>query len=192
MPRPRKAVNTFGAAAAGVALAVGLAACGGGSSKAPGITPAPSAGLTTTTTTAATPTTTAPVVPPPQLAKKPVVTVPSGPPPKGLVIKDVIQGSGPGAISGDNLVVNYVGLLYSGGKEFDSSWKHGKPYGPFSIGASGGVIPGWNKGLVGLKVGGRRELIIPPDMAYGKGGNPGGGIPPNATLVFVVDLLKLQ
>jgi peptidylprolyl isomerase len=179
-----------------VLLAVGLAACGS-SSKAPGVAPAPSAGatvaaVTATSTTSSstsaptTPTATTPK-PPSPLSKKPVVVVPSGAPPKNLVVKDLIKGNGATASTGSTITVNYVGVLYKGGKEFDSSWKTGQPFAPFKLG-QGAVIPGWDKGLVGMKVGGRRELIIPPSLAYGKAGSP-PTIPPNSTLIFVVDLL---
>jgi peptidylprolyl isomerase len=185
-------------------LAVGLAACG--SSKAPGVQQAPSAGATeasvasttsttaptptsTTSTTASTPTATTPK-PPSPLSKKPVVVVPKGPAPKTLVVKDLIKGNGPTAETGSTLTVNYVGVLYNSGKEFSSSWKTGQALAPFKLG-QGAVIPGWDKGLVGLKVGGRRELVIPPNLAYGKNGRP-PTIPPNATLVFVVDLLGVS
>jgi peptidylprolyl isomerase len=179
-----------------VLLASGLAACGG-SSKAPGVQPAPSGGATSsaaslttpTTPTTATATATTPK-PPSPLSKKPVVTVPTGAPPKNLVIKDLITGTGPTAKSGSSITVNYVGVLYKGGKEFDSSWKTGQPFAPFPLG-QGRVIPGWDKGLVGMKVGGRRELIIPPSLGYGTTGSP-PTIPPNATLVFVVDLLAVS
>jgi peptidylprolyl isomerase len=172
--------------------AAGLAACG--SSKAPGVQTAPSSGATeasvtaaatTSTSTASTPTATTPK-PPSPLSKKPVVTVPKGPAPTKLVVKDVIKGTGPAAKSGSNVTVNYVGVLYKGGKEFDSSWKRNQTF-PFKLG-QGAVIQGWDKGLVGMKVGGRRELIIPAALAYGKSGSP-PTIPPNAALVFVVDLL---
>ena len=170
------------------ALALGVAACG---SKAPGVHPAPSAGPTAGSTTPAASTTTTPTAttpkPPSPLSKKPVVKIPSGPPPAKLVTKDLIPGTGPAAKTGGSVTVNYVGVLYKGGKEFDSSWKTGKPFAPFKLGA-GSVIPGWDQGLVGMKVGGRRELIIPPSLGYGKQGSP-PTIPPNATLVFVVDLL---
>jgi peptidylprolyl isomerase len=182
-----------------VLLCAGLTACGS-SSKAPGIVLAPSTGATVgtatavpTTPTTTTPTTTTPTPtattpkPPSPLAKKPVVTVPSGPPPKSLVVKDLIKGTGAVATAGSSITVNYVGVLYKGGKEFDSSWKTGAPFAPFTLG-QGAVIPGWDKGLVGMRVGGRRELIIPPSLAYGAKGSP-PAIPGNATLIFVVDLL---
>ena len=172
-------------AALSAALAT-LAGCG--SAKAPGIQPAPSAGATAASSSAA-PATTATAStpkPPSPLARKPQVSVPSGPPPTRLVTKDLIKGSGPAAQSGGNVTVNYVGVLYKGGKEFDSSWSHGQTF-PFKLG-QGSVIPGWDQGVVGMKVGGRRELIIPPKLAYGKQGRP-PKIPPNSTLVFVIDLL---
>jgi peptidylprolyl isomerase len=170
-------------------LAAALGACGG--SKAPGVQPAPGAGGTTlsappsTTTTTPTPAATTPK-PPSPLSKKPAISVPKGAPPTKLVTKDLVSGAGTAAKSGNSLTVNYVGVLYKGGKEFDSSWKTGKPF-PFQLGR-GSVIPGWDQGLVGMKVGGRRELIIPPQLAYGKQGSP-PTIPPNSTLVFVIDLL---
>jgi peptidylprolyl isomerase len=187
----RRSIGTLFA----LALAVGLAACGG-SSTAPGVVPAPSAGATQASVTAATSTSTTPTPttptattpkPPSPLSKKPVVNVPTGAPPKSLVVKDLIKGNGPAAGTGSSITVNYVGVLYKGAKEFDSSWKTGQPFAPFKLG-QGSVIPGWDKGLVGMKVGGRRELIIPPSLAYGKTGSP-PTIPANSTLVFVVDLL---
>jgi peptidylprolyl isomerase len=120
------------------------------------------------------------------LATKPVVTPPSGPPPTKLVTKELIVGTGPEAKSGDMVTVNYVGVLYDGGKEFDSSWKRNEPF-SFTLG-EGQVIPGWDQGVAGMKVGGRRELIIPAPLAYGTKGSP-PTIPPNSALVFVVDLL---
>jgi FKBP-type peptidyl-prolyl cis-trans isomerase len=172
----------------------GLAACG--SSKAPGVQPVPSGGATEAAVTASpatsstTPTTSTPAAttpkPPSPLSKKPVVSVPSGPAPTKLQVKDLITGTGPAAKAGSQLTVNYVGVLYKGGKEFDSSWKRNQPF-PFQLG-QGAVIKGWDQGLVGMKVGGRRELIIPADLAYGKAGSP-PTIPPDSALVFVVDLL---
>jgi peptidylprolyl isomerase len=164
---------------AALALAVGVAACGG--STAPGIATAPSEGATQ----ASIPTT---PKPPPQLANKPSVQVPSGPAPTKLVTKDLIQGTGQPAAAGKTVTVNYVGVLYKGGKEFDSSWKRNQPF--TTALSPGSVIPGWVQGLSGMKVGGRRELIIPPSLAYGAKGSP-PTIPPNSTLVFVVDLLSV-
>jgi peptidylprolyl isomerase len=118
------------------------------------------------------------------LSKEPTVTPPSGPAPSKLVVKDFIRGTGAEAKAGGSVTVNYVGVLYNGGKEFDASWKHGEP----STFPLGGVIPGWSQGIPGMKVGGRRELIVPSALAYGPQGRP-PTIPPNAPLVFVVDLL---
>lgn len=116
---------------------------------------------------------------------KPKVVVPKGAPPKALTTKDLEQGTGPAAKAGDEVTVQYVGVNYKTGKEFDASWDRGEPF-TFSLG-SGMVIPGWEEGVEGMKVGGRRELIIPPELGYGSAGSP-PAIPPNETLVFVVDL----
>ena len=119
----------------------------------------------------------------------PKVVPPTGPAPKTLVVKDLRKGTGVTAQGGDKITVHYTGVLYKGGKKFDSSWDRGKPFDPFILEANA-VIPGWDKGLIGMKVGGRRELIVPPKLAYGAKGSP-PDIPPNATLVFVIDLLKV-
>jgi len=119
---------------------------------------------------------------------KPKVEVPKGPPPKKLVIKDLETGKGPEAKIGDEVTVHYVGVLYKTGKQFDASWDRGEPF-TFELGV-GQVIAGWEQGIEGMKVGGRRELIIPPELAYGSEG--GGTIPPNSTLIFVVDLLAIE
>jgi peptidylprolyl isomerase len=119
---------------------------------------------------------------------KPTVEVPKGPAPDQLVVKDLKTGDGAEAKAGDQVSVQYVGVLYDGGKQFDSSWDRGRPF-PFQLG-SGQVIPGWDQGVEGMKVGGRRELIIPPDLAYGEQGQP-PTIPGNATLVFVIDLVSV-
>jgi peptidylprolyl isomerase len=162
--------------------AVAVAGCGSSSSKAAGIETAPSGGPTQTSV----PTT---PKPPPALAKKPVVTVPTGPAPTKLVTKDLVTGTGQTVQPGQTVTVNYVGVLYKNGKEFDSSWKTGQPA-TFPL-TAGGVIDGWVKGIPGMKVGGRRELIIPAAQAYGKAGRP-PTIPPNSPLVFVVDLLSIS
>jgi peptidylprolyl isomerase len=120
------------------------------------------------------------------LSKEPKVTPPAGPAPTKLETKELIAGTGPEAKAGDTVVVNYVGILYKGGKEFDASWKRHETF-SFSLG-KGQVIKGWDQGIVGMKVGGRRELIIPSELGYGKAGSP-PAIPANAPLVFVVDLL---
>jgi peptidylprolyl isomerase len=120
------------------------------------------------------------------LSTEPKVSPPSGPAPAKLVTKDLITGTGAEAKAGQPVTVNYVGVLFNGGKEFDASWKRNEPF-TFTLG-QGKVIPGWDQGVPGMKVGGRRELIIPAALAYGANGSP-PTIPPNAPLVFVVDLL---
>jgi len=120
---------------------------------------------------------------------KPEVEVPEGRPPKELVTEDIEEGTGAAAQPGSQISVNYVGVSYSDGKEFDSSFNTGAPF-QFQLGA-GMVIPGWDQGLQGMKVGGRRRLVIPPDLAYGPQGFP-PAIGPNETLVFVIDLLDVQ
>lgn len=119
---------------------------------------------------------------------KPKVTVPKGALPKKLEMKEIEAGSGAEAKSGDEVTVQYVGVSYKDGKEFDSSWSRNEPF-SFTLGA-GEVIPGWDQGVEGMKVGGRRELIIPPSLAYGEAGAP-PAIAPNETLVFVIDLLEV-
>jgi FKBP-type peptidyl-prolyl cis-trans isomerase len=108
-------------------------------------------------------------------------------------IIDVKAGTGAVAKAGQKVTVNYTGWLYvngAKGKKFDSSLDHGTPF-TFPLGA-GAVIPGWDKGVAGMKVGGKRTLIIPADLGYGAAGTPDGTIPPGATLIFDVELLSLQ
>ncbi len=119
---------------------------------------------------------------------KPQIEVPSGAPPKELEIEDLEEGSGPEAKAGDEVTVQYVGVNYKNGEEFDASWDRGEPF-TFPLGA-GMVIKGWDEGVEGMKIGGRRELIIPPNMGYGPAGSP-PSIPPNETLIFVVDLVAV-
>jgi peptidylprolyl isomerase len=120
------------------------------------------------------------------LSKEPKVTVPTGPAPSKLETKELITGTGAEAKDGDTVTVNYVGVLYKGDKEFNASWETKEPF-TFTLG-KGQVIAGWDQGIPGMKVGGRRELIIPAALAYGAKGSP-PKIPANAPLVFVVDLL---
>jgi peptidylprolyl isomerase len=121
------------------------------------------------------------------LATKPTTEAGKGPEPTKLESKDLITGTGTEAKKGSTVYVNYVGALWKTGAEFDSSWKRNEPF-LFVIG-TGEVIKGWDKGVVGMKVGGRRELRIPSEEAYGKLGNA-PKIPKNEALIFVVDLLK--
>ena len=118
--------------------------------------------------------------------KKPKIVKPSGKPPAKLTVVDLVKGTGPAAQTGDTLTVDYAGSSWSTGKEFDASW--GKQPFPVTLGQNQ-VIPGWEQGLVGMKKGGRRLLVIPPDLGYGSTGS-GTAIKPNETLLFVVDLRK--
>jgi peptidylprolyl isomerase len=118
---------------------------------------------------------------------KPEVDFPGGEPPKDLEIKDIWEGDGPVAKAGATVSVHYVGVSFSTGEEFDASWNRGTPL-QFQIGA-GQVIAGWDQGMQGMKVGGRRQLIIPPHLAYGDRGAGGGRIKPGETLIFVCDLV---
>jgi peptidylprolyl isomerase len=120
------------------------------------------------------------------LTKKPAIEVPEGPPPTTLQISDIVTGTGAEAVPGKEITVKYVGVTYADGKEFDASWG-GQDF-TFPLGA-GRVIQGWDEGFAGMKEGGRRQLVIPPALGYGPGGS--GPIPPNATLIFVVDLVKV-
>jgi peptidylprolyl isomerase len=125
----------------------------------------------------------------PASLSKPEVTIPDGPPPEKLMIEDLVVGTGPEATNGRYCLVHYVGVAWSTKKQFDASWDNGQPL-PFQLG-TGGVIAGWDQGVLGMKVGGRRKLTIPPDLAYGSGGYP-PDIAPNEALVFVIDLLAVQ
>ena len=160
----------------GICLALVVAGCGGGdnsssSSSGGGEASAPKSEISTNTKV------------------KPKVVVPSGPPPKKLETVEVVEGTGAEAKAGDEVTVQYVGVGYESGEEFDASWDRGEPF-SFNLGA-GEVIGGWDQGIVGMKVGGRRELIIPSELGYGPTGSP-PAIGPNETLIFVVDLLGVQ
>ncbi|MGO8907259.1 MAG: FKBP-type peptidyl-prolyl cis-trans isomerase [Solirubrobacteraceae bacterium] len=126
------------------------------------------------------------------LSTEPTVTVPTGPPPSKTQIQELITGTGAEALPGDTVTVNYVGVLYNGGALFDSSWRRDKRF-TFALGTDQ-VIAGWNEGVTGMKVGGRRELIVPASAAYGAQGleTRPVPIPPNAALVFIVDLLEVS
>jgi peptidylprolyl isomerase len=183
-------------AALGVAGALGLAACSSSPSNSSG------AG-TTSTTQHASPKNTVPdggalvaiapiaaadLSPAGTWGTPPTVTVPTGTPPTSLQSADLITGTGAEVQNGDTVTVEYVLATYSSGKVVQSSWTS-QPF-TFTVGL-GDVIPGWDKGVIGMKVGGRRELIIPPADGYGAE-SPGPGISANDTLVFVIDLQKVQ
>jgi peptidylprolyl isomerase len=184
-----------GYAAAALGAAILIAGCGSGGSSTITVGNENTAdnslinATAATKSTSTTPTTPTAAVKTPTsgpLSKEPKVTPPSGPAPTKLETKELIAGTGAEAKAGDTVTVNYVGILYKGGKEFDASWKRHETF-SFALG-EGKVIPGWDQGIVGMKVGGRRELIIPSALAYGAKGSP-PVIPANAPLVFVVDLL---
>jgi peptidylprolyl isomerase len=120
---------------------------------------------------------------------KPEIDFPGDVPPTELVIEDITQGDGAEAKSGDTISAHYVGVAHSTGEEFDASWTRGQPL-AFRLGV-GQVIKGWDDGIVGMLVGGRRKLTIPADLAYGDRG-AGAAIKPGETLIFVVDLVAVS
>jgi peptidylprolyl isomerase len=178
------------------ALVLALAGCGGGDSSKPSA--ADAAANRAQSESTAQPAAAAAEPQPPtaekvtptageaSLAKKPTVPKGSGAAPTKLVAQDLADGSGPAVKTGDQLTVQYVGVLYKDGKEFDSSW--GKQ--PFTFTVGQGVIDGWSQGVLGMKAGGRRKLIIPADLAYGAEGQP-PEIGPNEPLIFDIDLKKI-
>jgi peptidylprolyl isomerase len=190
----------------GAASALGLAACSSSPSTPSGASSATSSSTSAAATSGSTPGSTSGIAagggesaaigpipaadrsPAGTAGRAPSVTVPTGAPPTSLESADLIKGTGATAVPGDNVKVQYVLATYSSGKVIQSSWTSG-PF-TFTLGA-GQVIPGWDKGVVGMKVGGRRELIIPPSLGYGAS-SPGAGIAPNDTLVFVIDLLQVS
>ena len=121
--------------------------------------------------------------------ERPTIAKPDGDIPFELGIEDVVVGDGDEATRGKKVSVHYVGVSFLTGDEFDASWNRGQPF-EFKLG-KGQVIPGWDQGVAGMKVGGRRRITIPPDLAYGKRG-AGGVIQPHEPLVFVVDLLVVD
>ncbi len=123
------------------------------------------------------------------MATKPNVDIPTGPPPTELVCEDLVTGTGAEATPGRTVEVHYVGVAWSTKKQFDASWDRGEAF-DFPLGA-GRVIRGWDEGVKGMRIGGRRRLTIPPAMGYGARG-AGGAIGPNETLVFIVDLLAVR
>ena len=120
---------------------------------------------------------------------RPEIDFPEGDPPTELTVQDEIAGEGTEATAGSTVVAHYVGVAYSTGEEFDASWNRGEPL-RFRLGV-GQVIPGWDQGIAGMKVGGRRRLVIPPHLAYGDRG-AGGAIAPGETLIFIVDLVDAR
>jgi peptidylprolyl isomerase len=123
------------------------------------------------------------------MTDKPEIDFPDGPPPSDLEVTDLTEGSGAEATAGSTVSVHYVGVAHSTGEEFDASYNRGAPL-DFRLGV-GQVISGWDQGVQGMKVGGRRKLVIPPDLGYGDRG-AGGAIKPGETLIFVVDLLAVR
>ncbi|MFF0431588.1 FKBP-type peptidyl-prolyl cis-trans isomerase [Streptomyces sp. NPDC004327] len=119
---------------------------------------------------------------------KPEIDLPEGDAPAELTIRDLVVGDGAEARPGNVVRVHYVGVTFESGKEFDASWDRGEPF-KFALGG-GRVIKGWDRGIRGMRVGGRREIVIPPRLGYGKQ-SPTPLIPPGSTLVFVVDLLSV-
>jgi peptidylprolyl isomerase len=119
---------------------------------------------------------------------KPSITIPAGEPPAELVLEDLEIGEGAEAVAGQSVTVHYVGVAWSDGKQFDASWDRNDTFG-FRLGA-GQVISGWDEGVAGMRVGGRRSITIPPHKGYGAAG-AGGVIKGGETLVFVVDLLAV-
>jgi peptidylprolyl isomerase len=120
---------------------------------------------------------------------RPTVEVPEGPAPSELVIEDQVIGDGPEAVVGSQIRAHYIGVAHSNGRQFDASWDRGSPL-EFRLG-TGRVIKGWDDGIVGMRVGGRRRLIIPPHLGYGDRG-AGTAIKPGETLIFVVDLVSVR
>jgi peptidylprolyl isomerase len=161
-----------------------LSACGGDDDEQPASTPAATATEAPAAGTIAAGNISK------DLTAKPSIPQPSGPPPAKLEKKDIVKGKGPAAKPGDTVSVQYVGNSWSTGKQFDASWDRGGQPFTFPLG-TGQVIQGWDQGVAGMRKGGRRLLIIPPDLAYGAQ-SPSPDIGPNETLVFVVDLKKIR
>jgi peptidylprolyl isomerase len=174
-------------------VALGVGACGDDSDKSAvdnSVTPAttaPAPEPAPTATTADSGTSIQKMEISTDVSKKPAIAKPSGEPPTTLFSRDIVKGKGKKAKSGDDVEVQYVGVSYASGEQFDASWDRGESF-PFKLGAQM-VIAGWDQGVVGMRVGGRRMLVIPPDLAYGPQGQ--GSIGPNETLIFVIDLRKV-
>jgi peptidylprolyl isomerase len=182
-------MRTVAAAALAVA-ALGIGACGDDDDPAVdnSVTPATTAPApTTTATTAQAGDTIQKLDISTDLKTKPTIAKPSGDPPTELYSRDIVKGKGKKAGNGDSVSVQYVGVSYSNGEQFDASWDRGDPF-QFQLGAQM-VIAGWDQGVAGMREGGRRLLVIPPDLGYGATGQ--GSIAPNETLIFVIDLEKV-
>ncbi|SDY15810.1 FKBP-type peptidyl-prolyl cis-trans isomerase [Modestobacter sp. DSM 44400] len=152
-------------------VAASLAACGGSDEESPTATAEPAAGIST------------------DLSVAPEVPPADAPPPGDLQVSDIVVGSGPEAVDGATVAVKYVGAFYETGEQFDSSWRRGADETlPVTLGA-GQVIPGFEQAITGMRVGGRRLVVIPSDLGYGAQGQ--GPIPGGATLVFVLDLVEV-
>ena len=188
MPRPHARALV---ALAAVALAATACGSSASSTTTTSAAAAPSGGATTTAPAAlATSNGPWPASPAGTFGTKPTVVVPSVGPPSKLVVHDLIVGTGAVAKPGDTVEVQYVGVSYTTRKQFDVSWDDGQPF-SFALDSNPpSVITGWDVGVAGMRVGGRRELIIPPSLGYGAK-SPGAGIVANDTLIFVVDLLKV-
>jgi len=169
--------------AAGI-VAFAAAGCGGGASDSGGSTKA-SASTESTGSDSSNPSETTST----KEKTKPTVIVPKQLSPTKFAIRDVEEGTGAKAKKGDEVSVQYVGVGYDSEKEFDSSWSRNEPF-SFTLG-SGAVIPGWEQGVEGMKVGGRREMLIPANLAYGSAGSP-PDIAPNEALIFTIDLLSVE
>jgi peptidylprolyl isomerase len=184
-------------AALALAVAVAVTGCGSSGSAAgaaatDGVSTSASSGASTPPAPAASTPEQVPAAAVPAvtgaLGKEPTIAAPTGAPPSTLEVHDVVAGTGATAAAGDELTVQYRGVFYANGTTFDASWTDNGPF-QFLLGEQQ-VIPGWDEGLVGVKVGGRRELVIPPSLAYGP--SDYNGIPGGSTLVFVIDLLGVS
>jgi peptidylprolyl isomerase len=175
----------LGLATATIGAAALIAGCGSSGSSTIAVGNESTAASSVVEKTPASTTGTTPTSGP--LATEPTITPPKGPAPTKLVTKEIVPGTGAEAKAGESVTVNYVGALYSSGKVFNASWETKEPF-TFTLG-EGQVIKGWDQGVVGMRVGGRRELIIPSELAYGAKGSP-PKIPPNSPLIFIVDLLS--
>jgi peptidylprolyl isomerase len=204
MPRHLRLMKRATLVATGTALLLATAACSSNSStpssSTSGVASANTASLAAPTTSASGSTGTGAAVPgitaipaadlspAGTFGTRPTVTVPSGSPPSQLEAWDLIAGTGATAAAGETVNVQYDGYSWTNRKEFDASWNRGQAL-SFSLGV-GQVIKGWDEGVAGMKVGGRREIIIPPRLAYGAQ-SPTSAIAPNDTLIFVVDLVSI-